>query len=127
MICTTINDNGELEIFSTADYLVLVDNGEIIHKEKNPALKAREKRPTVAKRCLELGADTVIAPHGSLCFPSYTILNGKIKRIYAARRGDKLNEAMVWPVNMGEIAYSSFLATWERLTRLTRKAKPEIL
>ncbi|MFP3298661.1 MAG: hypothetical protein RXO22_06260 [Thermocladium sp.] len=126
MICSTINDNGELEIFSKADYIVLMDGGKIIHKEKNPALEAKEKRPTVAKRCLELGADTVIAPHGSLCLPSYTILNGKVKRIYIARRGEKLSEAMVWPVNMGEIAYSSFLATWERLAHLTNKSTPRV-
>jgi hypothetical protein len=63
----------KFEIFSKAKYLVLMnENGEIIEKRNNPALNSPMKRPAVAKECVELKANEVIAPHGSLCFPSYS-------------------------------------------------------
>ncbi len=68
MICTTVNGKYETEIFSRADYIVLIKDGKIIYKEENPALHVKERRPTVAKRCMELGAQVIVAPHGSLCF-----------------------------------------------------------
>ncbi|WP_367834275.1 hypothetical protein [Vulcanisaeta sp. JCM 16159] len=37
VICTAIDEDLSFNIFSRAKYLVLIKNGEIIHREANPA------------------------------------------------------------------------------------------
>jgi hypothetical protein len=37
---------------------------------ENPALNARERRPTFIRACRDAGAQVVIAAHGSYCIPS---------------------------------------------------------
>ncbi len=115
MICTTVNVKYETEIFSRADYVVLIKDGKIVYKEENPALHAKERRPAVAKRCMELGAQVVVAPHGSLCLPSYMILSKSGKAMYVVKTGEPVQELRAWPINAGEVAYSSLLAVWERI------------
>lgn len=117
MICTTVNDNLEFEIFSRAKYIVLVDerNMEVVFKEENPALKSPMKRPLVAKECVKLKADKVIAPHGSLCFPSYQILKKAKVKIFVSNVGEKLSMENLKEANMREVIYSSFLAIYERI------------
>ncbi|ADN51306.1 hypothetical protein [Vulcanisaeta distributa] len=117
VVCTTINEDLTFDLFSRAQYLVLIKNGVIIHKEVNPALNSVNKRPTVAKRCVELNATMVLAPHGSLCYPSYLILRRAGVNIYVVKPGEKLgndlneyNKASAW-----EVTYSSFLAIKERI------------
>ncbi|MCY0882373.1 MAG: hypothetical protein OWQ50_00815 [Acidianus infernus] len=117
IICTTVNDSMKFEIFSKAKYLVLMnENGEIIEKRNNPALNSPIKRPAVAKECVELKASTVIAPHGSLCFPSYRILKKAGVKILIANPGEDLRSSNLKEVNMKEVIYSSFLAMKERIT-----------
>ena len=117
IICTTVNEDMTFAPFSKARYLVLVKNGAIIHKEVNPALSAINKRPTVAKRCVELRATTVLAPHGSLCYPSYLILRRSGVNIYVTKPGDRLGISYdgYGRVNAWEVIYSSFLAIKERI------------
>ncbi|MCY0858900.1 MAG: hypothetical protein OWQ54_00550 [Sulfolobaceae archaeon] len=119
VICTSINEDNRLELFSKAKYLVLVDpkNMEIINKVDNPALTSENKRPTFAKECVKLNATQVIAPHGSLCFPSYFILKKANVKIYVAQPGSLLDHSdlRVYPVNWKEILYSSYLAVKERI------------
>jgi len=117
MICTTVNENLEFEIFSKAKYIVLVDdkNNEVILKEENPALNSPLKRPVVSKECVKLKADTVIAPHGSLCFPSYRILKKANIKMLISNPGDKLTTTNLKEVSMREVMYSSFLAIYERI------------
>ena len=118
MICTTVNENLEFEIFSRAKYIILINekNMEIVYKEGNPALNSPMKRPIVAKECVRLKADTVIAPHGSLCFPSYNILKKANVEMLISRPGDKLTTTNLKEVNIREVIYSSFLAIYERIT-----------
>ncbi|MGC9152485.1 MAG: NifB/NifX family molybdenum-iron cluster-binding protein [Vulcanisaeta sp.] len=116
VICTTVNDDLSFDVFSRAKYLVLIEDGVVIHREVNPALNSRSKRPAVAKRCVELRANVVLAPHGSLCFPSFSILRRAGITMYVVRPGDKFgNELSYLPVNIGEVVYSSFLAIIERI------------
>ncbi|WP_243678497.1 hypothetical protein [Vulcanisaeta distributa] len=92
--------------------------GVIIHKEVNPALNSVNKRPTVARRCVELNATAVLAPHGSLCYPpSYLILRRAGIGIYVVRPGEKLGNNLneYDKANAWEVAYSSFLAIKERI------------
>ncbi|BFH72798.1 hypothetical protein SJAV_07420 [Sulfurisphaera javensis] len=117
-ICTTVKEDLEtLEEFSKARYIVLIDekNNEIIFKEENPALKSPMKRPAVAKECVKLKADKVIAPHGSLCFPSYRILKKSNIKILISNINDNVKSPQLRDVNMKEILYSSFLAMVERI------------
>jgi len=117
IICTTVNDSMKFEIFSKAKYLVLMnENGEIIEKRNNPALNSPMKRPAVAKECVELKANEVIAPHGSLCFPSYRILKKAGIKMLIANPGEDLRSSNLKEVNMKEVIYSSFLAMRERIT-----------
>ncbi|WP_054853539.1 hypothetical protein [Vulcanisaeta distributa] len=118
VICTTIDEDLSLNIFSRAKYLVLIKNGEIIHREANPALNSISKRPTVARRCVELGANVVIASHGSLCYPSYQILRRAGVEIYVVDAGKRIDSDLIKvikPVNLGEVIYSSLLAVRERI------------
>jgi len=117
LICTTVNENLEFEIFSRAKYIVLVDdkNDEVVLKVENPALSSPMKRPLVAKECVKLKADTVIAPHGSLCFPSYRILKKANIKMLISKPDNKLTTKNLKEVNMREVMYSSFLAIYERI------------
>ncbi|BDR91564.1 hypothetical protein [Vulcanisaeta souniana] len=118
VICTTVDEDLSFNLFSRARYLILVRDGVIIHREINPALSSVSKRPMVASRCVELGADVVIAPHGSLCFPSYQILRKAGVGIYAINVGERLNVDLTRAskhVDLGEVIYSSFLAVKERI------------
>lgn len=118
VICTTVSDGDILEIFSRAKYLVLVnERGEVIHREVNPALNSSNKRPTVARRCVELNVNTVLAPHGSLCYPSYMILRRAGVTMYVTDKGISLMNGLSnkREVTQGEVAYSSFIAVLERL------------
>lgn len=117
IICTTVNDDYRVEVFSRATKLILMDtNKGIIHVEDNPALFSSNKRPTVAKRCVELGANVVIAAHGSVCYPSYRILRQHNVRIYVTEPGSDLSNFNVVPINQWEILYSSIIAVLERLS-----------
>jgi predicted Fe-Mo cluster-binding NifX family protein len=116
VICTAVDNYGRFEVFSKARYLVLVRGGSVIYEELNPALKSANKRPVVARRCVELGARIVLAPHGSLCFPSYLILKRAGVSMYVVRPGCSINgNSIRESVNPGEIIYSSLLAVIERI------------
>ena len=125
IICTTVNEDMTFDLFSKAHYLVLIRNGAIIHKEVNPALSSANKRPTVAKRCVELGATTVLAPHGSLCYPSYLILRRSGVNIYVARPGDRLSAGVDGynRISAWEVIYSSFLAIKERIEEVFHRGE----
>jgi len=88
---------------------------EIVFKEENPALHSPTKRPLVAKECVKLKADKVIAPHGSLCFPSYQILKRARVKILVSNVGEKLSTENLKEANLREVIYSSFLAMYERI------------
>ncbi|GAB6946566.1 hypothetical protein JCM16161A_06960 [Vulcanisaeta sp. JCM 16161] len=116
VICTTVNDDLAFDVFSRAHYLILVRDGAIIHREVNPALNSMNKRPTVARRCVELGATTVLAPHGSLCYPSYLILRRAGVEIYVVKPGRRLGDDPNYDkVSAWEVMYSSILAVKERI------------
>jgi len=117
IICTTVNDDYRVEVFSRATKLVLVDTSRgVIHVEDNPALQSTNRRPTVAKRCVELGADVVIAPHGSICYPSYRILKQHNVKVYVTEPGLDLSSISAIPLNHWEVFYSSIIAVLERLS-----------
>ena len=121
IVCTTINDEGFLEVFSRASRLVLVDtNTGVIYEEPNPALGSVERRPTVVRRCIELGAHVVVAPHGSICYPSYRVLKARGVKAYSVDRGISLGQLLsrkvaLREVNLGEVAYSTIMAALERV------------
>lgn len=118
-----MNEDGSLDIFSKAKFMVLIDakNLEIIKKIENPTLVSRNKRPTFAKECVKQGASEVIAPHGSLCFPSYMILKRAGIEIYITETGSKLSDLKLWPVTWSEVFYSSAIATKERILEVFGK------
>ncbi|WP_243665857.1 hypothetical protein [Vulcanisaeta sp. JCM 16159] len=67
---------------------------------------------------MELGADVVIASHGSLCYPSYQILRRAGVEIYVVDAGKRIDSDLIKvikPVNLGEVIYSSLLAVRERI------------
>lgn len=118
MICTTVKDDLQtLEEFSKAKYIVIIDekNYEIVYREENPALSSPLKRPAVAKECVKLKADKVIAPHGSLCYPSYKILRNAKIEILVSNRNDNIKNPNLKEVSIKEVIYSSFLAISERI------------
>jgi predicted Fe-Mo cluster-binding NifX family protein len=115
-ICTTVGEDFTFDLFSRAKYIVLIKDGAVVHREVNPALSSTNKRPTVAKRCVELGATVVLAPHGSLCLPSYLILRRAGVRMYVVKPGVAFNnDVRASPVNSWEVIYSSLLAVAERV------------
>ena len=118
VICTTVGEDLEtLEEFSKAKYLVLVDEErkEIVLKEENPALRSKMKRPEVAKECVKLKADKVIAPHGSLCVPSYRILKKANVKVFVSEVHDSLKNPKLRDVDFWEVVYSSYVAVMERI------------
>ena len=118
VICTTVGEDLEtLEEFSKAKYLVLVDEErkEIVFKEENPALRSKMKRPEVAKECVKLKADKVIAPHGSLCVPSYRILKKANVKVFVSEVHDSLKNPKLRDVDFWEVVYSSYVAVMERI------------
>ena len=117
MICTVTDENLRVRVFSRGELLVLYDEGknEVVMKEKNPALNSPMKRPTVAKECVRLGADKVLAAHGSLCFPSYRILKKAGVVMLVTEDGSQIETKNFWDVNWKEVVYSSFDAMRERI------------
>ncbi len=45
------------------------------------------------------------------------ILSKGGKAMYVTKTGEAVDELRVWPINAGEVAYSSLLAVWERISR----------
>ncbi|BCS93479.1 NifB/NifX family molybdenum-iron cluster-binding protein [Metallosphaera javensis (ex Sakai et al. 2022)] len=115
-ICTVVDDQDKIEVFSRGKFLILFDdrNREIMTREENPALRSPMKRPAVARECVRLGAQRVIAAHGSLCYPSYSILKRNNVEMLVGRPGQGIFEEFS-PVTRGEILYSSMQAIMERI------------
>ncbi|MGC9106257.1 MAG: NifB/NifX family molybdenum-iron cluster-binding protein [Thermoprotei archaeon] len=118
-ICTTVNEDYKLEVFSRAKYLAIVDDaGNAFELLPNPALNSPTKRPRVAKECVSLGADVVIAPRGSLCYPSYKILKKANVKTYVANPGTDLSSIdlnQLRAPDWREVLGSSIQAVKERL------------
>ncbi|ARM75609.1 hypothetical protein [Acidianus manzaensis] len=114
IICTSVNDQYELEIFPKASLLILYDTDkkEIIRAVKN----SEHARPKVTKKCLDLKPDVLLAPHGSLCFPSYSMAKKSNVKILIDNPGKHVNNISPWEVNIKEVTYSSFLAIYQRIT-----------
>lgn len=123
MICTTVNEDLRFEIFSKAKYIVLLDekNREVVFKEENPALNSPLKRPLVAKECVKLKADKVIAPHGSLCYPSYRILKNAKVKIFVTEINDIITTDKLKEVTLREVVYSSYTAMMERFSEAIKR------
>ncbi|WP_029552613.1 NifB/NifX family molybdenum-iron cluster-binding protein [Saccharolobus solfataricus] len=119
IICTVVDDSNRLDLFSRGKFIVLFTdkNKEILYKEENPALNSSTKRPLVAKECVRLRAEMVIAAHGSLCYPSYSILKKANVRMLVGNIGDSIYTYSFHSVSKWEVTYSSFLAIKERLFR----------
>ncbi|AWR96964.1 hypothetical protein DFR86_04905 [Acidianus sulfidivorans JP7] len=114
IICTSVNERYELEIFPKAKFLILYDTDkkEIIKEIRN----TEHSRPKVTKKCLELNPEVLLAPHGSLCFPSYSMAKRAGVKILIDNPNKSLNEINPWNVNMKEVVYSSFLAIYQRFS-----------
>lgn len=112
--CTTVNENNKLEIFPKASYIILFDleKKEVIKRVKN----TEHSRPAVTKKCLELRPEVLIAPHGSLCFPSYSLAKKANVKILVDDPGKVFNEISPREITMREVMYSSLLAIYQRLT-----------
>jgi len=117
IMCTVVDDSNRLDLFSRGKFVVLFDskNREILFKEENPALNSSTKRPLVAKECVRLRAEMVIAAHGSLCYPSYSILRKANIKMLVGNIGDSIYTENLSAVSKWEVTYSSFLAIKERL------------
>ncbi|WP_048812685.1 hypothetical protein [Acidilobus saccharovorans] len=114
--CLPLDEGGRVAVSSRAKYMALgVLDGTSVAVEKvveNPALNARERRPTFIRACREAGAQVVIAAHGSYCIPSaLEARRGRLRLLVGEGRPEdlRLREAGAW-----EFIYSSLLATFER-------------
>lgn len=115
-VCLPLDEGGRVALSSRAKYMALGDlNGNSVSVEKvieNPALRARERRPSFIRACREAGAEAVVAAHGSYCIPSaIEARRGRLKLLVGEGRPEdlRLREAGAW-----EFIYSSLLATVER-------------
>ncbi|QGA55378.1 hypothetical protein GFS03_12750 [Sulfolobus sp. E5-1-F] len=117
IVCTVVDDSNRLDLFSRGKFVILFDDKkkEILFKEENPALNSSVKRPLVARECVRLKAETVIAAHGSLCYPSHSILKKANVKMLVGNIGDSIYTNSFYPVTRWEVVYSSFLAIKERL------------
>lgn len=116
IICTTVDKNLRLMEFSRAEYIVLYDfdKNEIIEKKPNPARWAKIKRPAVARECVKVKPDIVLAPHGSTCFPSYRIFRNAHLKVVVDYNGKRLTDINPHEITMKEVIYSSLVAVLER-------------
>ncbi|MEM0016222.1 MAG: hypothetical protein QXS44_00575 [Saccharolobus sp.] len=113
IICTTTDDRYRLQIFPKAELLVLYDDKkkEIVKTVKN----TEHSRPKVTKKCIELKPEAILAPRGSLCYPSYVIAKKSGVKILIDYPNKLVNEISPWDVSMGEVVYSSILAIYQRI------------
>ncbi len=117
MIIIPVDENNKTQIASKAKYiLILDDNYKTIERIDNPALKSKEKRPTVAREAVKLKA-TYIAPHGSLCMPSNSILKKNNINVKVSMVGKDINNLELKDPNFSEIFYSSMLAISEHIKK----------
>lgn len=116
IICATVDDEYRLEDFSKATMLVLVDSkGNIVHTERNPAPGGG--RVSVARRCVELGADIVVTTQGSVCYPSYMVFKRSGVKVYIAEPGVEvfnIRRIRARPLRGWDVLYSSMVALVER-------------
>ncbi len=117
MIIIPVDNGNKTEIASKAKYLLILDdNYKTIEKMDNPALASRGKRPTVAREAVKMNA-TYIAPHGSLCMPSNSILKKNHINVKVSNVGENINDLKLKDPNFSEIIYSSMLAISEHLKK----------
>ncbi len=108
--------NGDLRLqeFPKAKFLVLYDleKREVIGKVE----VISHERPKVAKQCVSMRPDAVVAPHGSTCYPSYVIFRRAGLRVFVEEVGKPLEEvSLEREIGWGEVSYSSFRAIGQRL------------
>ena len=116
-VCVAVDKDGKVVVSSRAELMALGElDGSSVRVEKtvgNPALRARERRPTFIRACGEAGAEAVIAAHGSFCVPSFAEarrLGLKLMVGDGPAGSLSLRRAGPW-----EAMYSSALAVAERL------------
>ncbi|BBG22942.1 hypothetical protein [Sulfuracidifex tepidarius] len=118
MICTTVDKDMRIQVFSKGELMILYDpeKKEVVYKEDNVALKSKARRPEATKECIKLKADTILGAHGSFCFPSFMMGRKAGKKLIYADPGTPVFEVKGKEVTISEVLYSSFTAMKERLT-----------
>jgi len=118
MICTTVDKEMKIQIFSKGEIMILYDpeKKEVVYKEENVALKTPARRPEATKECIKLKADEILGAHGSFCMPSYLMGKKAGKKLLFAEPGIKIFDVKPKEVTLSEVAYSSFMAMKERIT-----------
>lgn len=118
-VCVALDGDGKIAITSRAKYMGLGElrDGTVIIEKlvDNPALKARERRPTFIAECARLGAEAVVAAHGSYCAPSSAAARRLGLRLLVADAGDRPESPRLRGSGVAEVVYSSFLAVVERI------------
>ncbi len=113
-VCTTVDENLRLQEFPKAKFIVLFDDQrkEILEKIENKY----HERPKVARQCISMKPEAVIAPHGSACYPSYAMFKRKGLKVFVEEVGKPLWEAKLSKeITWGEVGYSSVRAIMQRL------------
>ena len=117
MIIIPVDENNKTEIASKARFLLMLDDSyNIVEKKDNPALASKEKRPAVAREAVKMNA-TYIAPHGSLCMPSNSIIKRSKITTKVSGVHEDFNHLNLKDPDFLEVFYSSMLAIYEHLKK----------
>lgn len=116
-ICIPLSEENLITITSKARYLAIYEdlNSKPSLIFENPALYARVRRPEFIKSCIENGANTIIAAHGSFCSPSYKIIKQNNIKAYVVDNFSEIPPKFVRELTRGEVFYSNALAMYERI------------
>ncbi|MFG1519748.1 MAG: hypothetical protein AAE977_04665 [Thermoplasmataceae archaeon] len=119
MICTALNADETIAPFSSGKYLIVYDEvkKEVAVSVRNPAITKKNRRFRFAKECMNLNANIVIVPRGSLSYSAYRSLRkGKVK-ILISSVGEKFPDCRTSDPSIGEVLRSSLSAFKEKITR----------
>ncbi len=119
MICTALNPDETIAQFNDGKYLVIYDETKkyLAVQVRNPVLAKKNKRFRFVKECLNLNANVIYVPRGSLSFSASRAIKKAGAKAYVVTPGGKFPDSETAEPSFGEVFRSSLHAFAERFRR----------
>lgn len=119
MICTALNADETVAQFSEGKYMVIYDETKkyLAVQIRNPALTRKNKRFRFVKECLNLNANVIYVPRGSLSLSASRAIKKAGAKAYVVTPGSKFPDSKTEEPTFGEVFRSSMRAFAERLRK----------
>ena len=119
MVCTALNADETVAQFSEGKYLVIYDETKkyLAVQIRNPVMNKKNRRFRFVKECLNLNANVIYVPKGSLSLSASRAIKKAGAKAYVVDQGSRFPDSKTEEPTLREVLHSSMKAFAERLKR----------